>query len=816
MSSKYRETLKKVGLLCFALVLAVGNIIIDPEPAKAASFTMRTGSYVGTGAANNTISGIGFQPDLVMIKASTTAGFVRYKTSVMPANMTFHMNNATAVDTSTAITLTATGFTTSSLAEINTINVHYHWVAYGGSDCSATGNFCVGTYTGGNPTPRTVTTGFQPALVINKAGTTANGTHFRTASMPVDQTEYFNGFATPTAGAFIRSITATGFTVGTTANGNGVAHYYIAFGATGNVKEGTYTGTGADNVSIASLGFKPAAVIIKNTSSATTASKRAVFSTTSHHGDLSSYVGDAVADAANAIQAMESGGFQRGSLANVNESGATHYWVAFGTEPSPPAGSGTFGFSQGSYTGTGAGFSITGLSFRPDVVIIKSETSGNAVMRTSTMQGDVTTYFSSAGAIAGVITSLDSNGFTLGTSTLSNGAGTVYHWQAFGNAYNSNTYTGATDFAVGSYYGSGIDNRNIVGVPFQPDLVFVKSTGQAAAHFRTSANSGDTGLNFTTSNASNTIQAINADGYQLGTVTSLNALASVYHWFAFKAGTNMTVGTYSGNSVNGRLIPLASFRPNLVWTKSPISVAGVYRPTSLTGDSSLYFNGSAVAADKIEALNGGGYTVGTGSEVNSSGTNPYTYVAWRETLPETLSMNIVDSGGAVVTSPSFAMSNTAQSFQCWASTGTIGSASQRLRISNLRVSASWSTSIAATGGPTARWANAGNTRYIDFNDASGCLDGADSDGTGGQLTINPQTGTIAPETNCANTGVTLGGSSQSFVEGSINNITLVSAAAGADTACYWDVTGISLSQNIPAEQDPGTYSINMTVTTVAS
>ncbi|HET8669813.1 MAG TPA: hypothetical protein VFM05_04070, partial [Candidatus Saccharimonadales bacterium] len=176
-NSKRRTSLAKVGL---AMMLILSNILLGfpagffldklneskvvdklylstkgsqehkfpsfVQKASAANFTMRTGYYMGTGAGQ-TIAGLGFQPDTVMIKSSTAAGVMVFKTSAMPANATA-FTSGTADNTATNIQFTADGFTLGTLANVNSANVLYYWVAFTGSDCSATGNYCVGAYTG--------------------------------------------------------------------------------------------------------------------------------------------------------------------------------------------------------------------------------------------------------------------------------------------------------------------------------------------------------------------------------------------------------------------------------------------------------------------------------------------------------------------------------------------------------------------------------------------------------------------------------------------------------------------------------------------
>ncbi|OGY90732.1 MAG: hypothetical protein A3B31_03665 [Candidatus Komeilibacteria bacterium RIFCSPLOWO2_01_FULL_53_11] len=175
-----------------------------------------------------------------------------------------------------------------------------------------------------------------------------------------------------------------------------------------------------------------------------------------------------------------------------------------------------------------------------------------------------------------------------------------------------------------------------------------------------------------------------------------------------------------------------------------------------------------------------------------------------------LSVDIVDSGGSPVGSPSVAMSTQAFSFALTVSTGTLGSSNEKIRVTNTSATASWSLTIGATSGSTAVWTT-GSVTY-DFNDPTASAgDGGDADSVGGQLTINPAAGTITPQSGCSTTGVSLG-SSNAFSEGVTNSITLATANGSAQTGCYWDFTGIGLSQDIPAAQSVGTYTINFTLT----
>lgn len=793
------------------------TLLVPFQKTEAADFSMRNGYYMGTGTSSTAITGLGFQPNLVIIKSATTAGVAVFKTSAMAAANTAY-TSATADNTATQISLTSDGFTIGTLANVNTANVLYRWTAFSGSDCSASGNFCVGVYTGDGAASKTITTGFQPGLVIAKRST-AVAAHFRTASMATGRTEFFTSTAANTAGAYINSFAATSFSVGTTNNASGGTYYYIAFKAGGtNFAEGTYSGNATDNRNITGLGFTPSMALVKNSTSATANNRRSVMSTFHHYGDASSYVADAVADATNFIQSLDSGSFQVGTGVNVNESAATFYWFALGGAPTPSGGSGTFSMDTGTYTGTGATQSITGLSFKPDLVIIKADNANYAVFRTSMMYGDSTAYFTNAVAnFTTGITSLNTDGFTLGTSSIVNSSAVDYQWQAFGGAYNPYTNTGAADFAVGAYNGNAIDNRNIQSIPFQPDLVTIKRNSTSPANFRTSTFVGDlTGFFATFVENSNIIQNLNSDGFQVGNSANVNNSANINYWFAFKEGSSFDVGSYTGNGTSQSIN--TGFNPDLVWIKRNDTTSAVSRPDSLAGDSSQYFTNASNVSGRITSLTSSGFDVGSQTEVNTS-SGVYRYVAWSRPALGVLSIDVVDSGGSTVSNPSFSMNALGLPIECTTNNGELGTSSQKIRVSNLSSNPSWSVSIAATDGSTALWRNGGNTEQYDFNDPggtpNGCQDSGDTDSKAGQLEILAATGSLSAQSGCSTTDISLG-SNQKFQEGTVDTITLLSAGSSADTNCYWDLLGIDLTQYVPAEQASDSYNINFTVTAVAS
>ena len=180
-----------------------------------------------------------------------------------------------------------------------------------------------------------------------------------------------------------------------------------------------------------------------------------------------------------------------------------------------------------------------------------------------------------------------------------------------------------------------------------------------------------------------------------------------------------------------------------------------------------------------------------------------------------LAADMVDASGASVPTPSMAFSSKPFDFGCQNVTATFGVSSQKIRVSNTTISPGWDLSIAATDGPNSTWSNGGLANY-DFNDptTAGCGDGGDTDTFAGQLSINPSVGTLTPQSGCTNSGVSLG-TANAFSEGSVSSILIAAGSASAGTNCYWDITGLSVTQTIPAEQASGTYTLGLTLTITA-
>ena len=282
---------------------------------------------------------------------------------------------------------------------------------------------------------------------------------------------------------------------------------------------------------------------------------------------------------------------------------------------------------SGSYTGNGSSQTIT-VGFQPDVVIIKDEiASGGAAsagmqIRTSTMS--FTKHFGQAASGSTAtdrITAFTSTGFTVGASTLVNSSTIKYNYLAIKAV--------AGEIAVGNYSGDGVDNRNLTGVGFQPDLVLTMSSTGATSTWRTSEMTADESMFWDLTPAADLIQGLLADGFQVGTDARVNGSGGTYHYIACKNVTGkFKVGSYTGTG-GGQSFTGLGFAPEGLFIKRNGSTIGNLRfastGASASADVTLQPNSSWYATNAILSLDADGFTIGTaGNRINGT-TAPNTY-----------------------------------------------------------------------------------------------------------------------------------------------------------------------------------------------
>lgn len=166
----------------------------------------------------------------------------------------------------------------------------------------------------------------------------------------------------------------------------------------------------------------------------------------------------------------------------------------------------------------------------------------------------------------------------------------------------------------------------------------------------------------------------------------------------------------------------------------------------------------------------------------------------------TLSTDIRDADNVVVGSPSFSMAARNVSTSQQSTTGTFGSSTQRISVDNPGgANNGFSITLNATTPGSGTWTSGGNTYAYNGTAATG------------QLTVDPQVSVWT-----ANVGTTTSitkGTSATF-NGS-TAITLATTSAALEDIWNGYVTGVGLTQTIPANTPAGTYTISMTQTVAA-
>ena len=116
-----------------------------------------SGYYTGNATDNRAIAGVGFKPDVVIVKGNT-AQTAAIRTSTMSGDVSKPMAGATAQLADVIQSLDADGFTVGLNARVNSADVGYEWMAFRAQE----GLLKVGSYTG-NGTSQSVTgLGFSP------------------------------------------------------------------------------------------------------------------------------------------------------------------------------------------------------------------------------------------------------------------------------------------------------------------------------------------------------------------------------------------------------------------------------------------------------------------------------------------------------------------------------------------------------------------------------------------------------------------------------------------------------------------------------
>ncbi len=278
------------------------------------------------------------------------------------------------------------------------------------------------------------------------------------------------------------------------------------------VFSGSYAGNSTDDRSITGIGFTPDVVILKGSNN------RESIIYTANMGSNTCKRMNGGAYVADGIQNIVSDGFEVGTLADVNVTGNTYYYTAFLNQAN--------NFTSGTYTGNGVDNRAISIGFQPDFIYLISSGSEIIHFATKDMTSGDCCIINGNCALTGIIKSITTSGFTVGTATTSNSASRTYYWVAGKSTSNA--------ICVGTYTGNATDDRDINLCGWAPDFLWIKANANRRSVWRNSVIAGDNTFPINGANpVTNRIQALNATGFQAGTNNEVNTNTTTYYYVAF-------------------------------------------------------------------------------------------------------------------------------------------------------------------------------------------------------------------------------------------------------------------------------------------
>ena len=312
--------------------------------------------YTGN-AGTQSITGVGFQPDLTWIKRRNAAAGHMWTDAVRGVTKTI-ISNETSAEQTFANGLTAfgtDGFTVGSEGGFNSANTIASWNWKAGNSAGSsnsngsitstvsantTAGFSIVKYTGtGSNATIGHGLGVEPSMIIIKNLTASrdwlvyhkqlgntHGIYLDLTNASTSSSGFFNN----------TSPTSSVFSVGTDTDANDSSDNTIAYcfaEKTGYSKFGSYTGNGSTNGTFVFCGFRPAWVMSKRSDSSDgwriRDAKRDIDNPAQHR--LLANASDAEVSASSQDTDFLSNGFKiRNSDSGYNGSGATYIYMAFG------------------------------------------------------------------------------------------------------------------------------------------------------------------------------------------------------------------------------------------------------------------------------------------------------------------------------------------------------------------------------------------------------------------------------------------------------------------------------------------------------
>ncbi len=323
-------------------------------------------------------------------------------------------------------------------------------------------------------------------------------------------------------------------------------------------------------------------------------------------------------------------------------------------------------FNTKLYTGTGAPQSITGVGHQPDLVWIKKRAGSTATSHTLTdvVRGVNKQIFTDDTAAeesyTSVLTSFDSDGFSLSTAGLINASSDTYvawNWKAgttSGITTDGNTtitpssysFNQTANFSILKFTGNGVEGAKLAhGLGTTPAMVIIKrtsTTGDWVVYHKNLTATKNLFLNYTSAETARSpngyIYSPDATNITLsnhGDVNN-NGVTTVAYCFAEKQGYSK-FGSYTGNGNADGTFVYTGFKPAFVMIKRAVGGTDnwvIYDNKRIGFNQSNYnmvANSNSVenTGIPIDILSNGFKARASEGNTNASG-NTYIYMAFAE------------------------------------------------------------------------------------------------------------------------------------------------------------------------------------------
>lgn len=257
----------------------------------------------------------------------------------------------------------------------------------------------------------------------------------------------------------------------------------------------------------------------------------------------------------------------------------------------------------GAYTADGGTQRITGLGFRPDVVLLKNDGSGSMVISTAAMPLGTSRHFTNPDpTTTQEIDSLDPDGFSVGDAGWVSRNANV-RWLALEGP--------PSVVAVGSYLGDGTNGRQISTAPLAPALVMVVAANAPAVHATVAMPSGTAQGLGTDTGGPGLISALTPTGFVVESMSRTNGSGATYYWLALAAlPGRWAFGSLVGDG--GTQAFDAGFTPVFVSIKAP-TITGLFRIDDTSSGYGAPWGAGSVGGGTLK-LTANGFTLDSSSQ----------------------------------------------------------------------------------------------------------------------------------------------------------------------------------------------------------